>query len=90
MCCCKELNEALEGPETPLVKSFVFREYGLKILDGGTSYLGLAYCPFCGNKFQGSLRMKWFEILEKKGFEPDDDLPEELRSDKWWREKIYD
>jgi hypothetical protein len=29
-----------------------FREYGVRVLDGGSSYVVLRFCPWCGLAYQ--------------------------------------
>lgn len=43
--CCEQMRMMVEDE-----KSVVFRkgEYGIRILDGGSSYLVISYCPWCG------------------------------------------
>jgi hypothetical protein len=66
----------------------VFDEYGLIIHDGGSASYRILYCPFCGMKLPASKRDRWFDELEASGFENpslDDDIPENYRSDAWYR-----
>ena len=71
---------------------FKFNEYGIPIHDGEngkiTSYIKIQYCPWCGKKLPDSLREKWFDELEKLGYDDplNDDIPEKFKSDKWYRE----
>ncbi len=65
-----------------------FDEYGLIIHDGGTSSLLITYCPWCGQGLPESKRDQWFEVIEALGLEPaSNDIPEEYRSDAWYRSK---
>lgn len=65
-----------------------FREYGLRIHDGGTSYVQIDFCPWCGNRLPGSLRDKWFEELERLGFDDpvSQEIPAAFRSEAWYAE----
>jgi hypothetical protein len=64
----------------------VYREYGIKVLDGGTAFVEIRFCPWCGKKLPGSLRDQWFERLRALKLEPEDSqVPEEMRSDAWWK-----
>jgi hypothetical protein len=38
-----------------------FREYGIVILDGGSSMKRINYCPWCGTQLPSPLRDEWFE-----------------------------
>lgn len=62
------------------------RTYGIPIHDGGSSYIRIHFCPWCGEKFPPSLRDTRLDRLEALGFEPfEDDIPEEYKTDEWWR-----
>jgi len=73
--------------ETAVVYIPKFREYGLPILDGGTSFIAIVFCPWCGARLPDSLRNEWFDALEKHGLDPDGgDIPEKFVTDRWWKE----
>ena len=64
-----------------------FDEYGLLVHDGGSSVIGIAFCPWCGSKLPESLRDKWFEELELKGFKDptSEAIPEEYTDERWYK-----
>ena len=83
---CLELTTAVEAGDLPLVYSPKFREFGIAYTDGGSSFLLITFCPFCGEQLPGSLRDEWFDALEQLGLEPEDPaVPEVFGSDRWWR-----
>jgi hypothetical protein len=82
--CCEDMTTHIESKELYLNFSPKFREYGIVYADGGTSRQTIHFCPWCGSKLPASLRLEWFEELDRLGLEPDDKLPEELTSDEWW------
>jgi hypothetical protein len=85
--CCEKLRNAIADPDVPIVYSAKFREYGISVLDGGTSYIVIQYCPWCGEEFPSSLRDKWIARIEKLGLEPGDArIPDEFLDDRWYRE----
>ena len=87
--CCSDM-EMMINEERSVVYVPKFREYGFPILDGGSSFLIMKYCPWCGRKLPTSLRSEYFGILKESGLEypcRESELPEEMRSDKWWRER---
>lgn len=43
--CCSEMKKAVQGSEMPVIYIPKFREFGIRILDGGSSYLELKFCP---------------------------------------------
>lgn len=76
----------LAAGEVPLTYSPRFREYGLKIPDGGTAKQLIEYCPWCGRHLPESLRGVWFQQLEKLALDPEDPrVPEQMTTDAWWR-----
>lgn len=63
-----------------------FREWGIDYVDG-LSFYTLEHCPWDGERLPESVRDEWFRRLEELGLEPEDPrVPEEMRSDAWWRE----
>lgn len=67
-----------------------FREFGIPINDGGSSYSRINHCPWCGQKLPDSLRDEWFDYIESQGFSTITD-EEEDRIPKWlyradWKE----
>lgn len=65
-----------------------FDEYGIQIHDGGSSFIQIDYCPWCGAKLPPSRRDEWFEILEGLGYESPliDKVPDKFKSSDWYRE----
>ena len=87
--CCDEMSKFIKDKEYPILYVRKFREYGLKIFDGGTSFIIMNFCPWCGKKLPNSLRDEWFEKVWALGLEPESkNIPAELKTDKWWREKL--
>lgn len=65
-----------------------FREYGVSVLDGGTSFITLKYRPWCAAKLPSSLRDRWFREIRRLGLDPEfDAIPTEYQDDSWWRAK---
>jgi hypothetical protein len=77
----------IESKELYLNFSPRFREYGIVYADGSVSQQTIYFCPWCSSKLPSSLRLEWFEELDRLGLEPDDELPAELNSDAWWLRK---
>src|SRR5262249_13536013 len=62
-----------------------FREYGLLVHDGGTSSVGIRFCPWCGARLPASLRDEWLAALERRGIDPwGEEVPAEFLSSAWW------
>lgn len=84
--CCAMMQGYIDDKEVPIMFIEKFREYGIMVLDGGSSYIILANCPWCGAALPKSLRMEWFDALDKLGLEPDSlELPIEYTDDRWYR-----
>jgi hypothetical protein len=66
-----------------------FDEYGLIVHDGGTSAVGIHFCPWCGARLPDSKRDLWFDELARLGFEDpfDEDIPADFQTDLWWRRR---
>ncbi|MFN8711431.1 MAG: DUF6980 family protein [Bacteroidota bacterium] len=80
-------SEDYDEVDTPIYFSRKFNEFGLKILDGGSSYYTINYCPFCAVKLPDSLRDRWFEEMDKLGIVPwKEEVPEKYKTDEWYRE----
>jgi hypothetical protein len=81
------MGSNLRSCETAICYVTKFREYGILVLDGGSSFIHISYCPWCGKLVPKSLRNEWFEAIKAKGLEVGDPtIPEEMTSDAWWRE----
>lgn len=79
--CCDEMEYAVGTPEVPVEYVAKFNEFGLNVVDGGSSYLLLSYCPWCGRELARSLRDEWFEALESLGI---DSIPTEFTDERWF------
>jgi len=66
-----------------------FRVYRIDCREGfGGGIQTIAYCPFCGRRLAKALRDEWFAMLDEAGLEPEDPrVPEEMKSDAWWRNR---
>lgn len=83
---CKQHEYPFECPDNLIFYSPKFDEYGIIVHDGGSSFIEISFCPWCGTKLPMSKRDLWFDTLEKLGYdEPfEQDIPEEFNSDKWY------
>jgi hypothetical protein len=94
--CCEEMRQAVERvcdrhparfdcPDCLVHYSPKFREYGLIVHDGGSSSIGIRFCPWCGSALPDSLRDRWFKELEGLGIDPgEQSVPEQYRTSAWW------
>ena len=64
-----------------------FDEYGLLIHDGGSSFILISFCPWCGTELPESKRDSWFQTLAERGVDDptETEIPEEFLSSRWWR-----
>lgn len=82
------MSRSLAEPHAAIVYLSKFREYGISILDGGSAFQEIRYCPWCGGKLPLSLRDEWFDELERLEMEPgDENIPHEYLSDEWWLQR---
>lgn len=83
---CKQHGDPFDCPDNLIFYSSKFDEYGIIVHDGGSSFIVISFCPWCGTKLPMSKRDLWFDTLEKLGYdEPfEQDTPEEFNSDKWY------
>jgi hypothetical protein len=94
-CCAamdEQVNHTCDGctsvggtcPDTLVGFSPKFQEYGIWIHDGGTAWVEIAYCPWCGAALPASARDQWFEALTNLGLDPGDDrVPPEFEDERW-------
>jgi len=84
--CCSEMRQHLTRNEIGLVFIMKFQEYGIRYLDGGSSFQEIKYCPWCGVELPKSMREAWFGEIEKLGLDPDDPkLPQRFQTDAWYK-----
>jgi hypothetical protein len=82
------MRGAVVDSDIPIVFSAKFREYGISVLDGGSSYIVIQYCPWCGTRLPGSLRDKWISTIAELGFQPGDKgIPVEFLDDRWYQKR---
>ncbi len=82
-----DTSEEVDNPDVIMKYIPKFDEYGIPIYDGGTSMIGIKYCPWCGTRLPESKRDLWFDTLEKINVNTDleDEIPEEYKSAKWFK-----
>ena len=87
--CCDLMEQHLRGEDNIICYVPKFREYGLPVHDGGTSFLAIDFCPWCGKKLPVQLRDSWFETLEKMGHKDPvvEGYPSQFETDSWWKSK---
>ena len=80
------MAQALTADEGSIVFVPKFREYGIPIGDGGTSYRLIQYCPWCGESLPASLRNEWFDKMDEMSIDPVDEknVPAAYRDERWY------
>lgn len=80
------VSEKFNDFDKPVIYIRKFDEYGLKIFDGGTSSIIIAYCPWCGKKLPDSKREKWFDQIESLEIDPwSENIPSKYLTDEWYK-----
>ena len=97
--CCKLMTDMIDDPRFPVEYGPLFREYGISELEDGDPGIvqqRMFHCPWCGGKLPESLRSEWFERIRAMGLDDidifseiadDPRIPEEMKSDAWWRKR---
>lgn len=97
--CCKLMTDMIGDKRFPVEYGPRFREYAISEVKNGKRgivHQGLFHCPWCGQKLPESLRNEWFDIIEAMGLddidtfsdiEDDPRIPEDMKSDAWWRKQ---
>ena len=86
---CEKHPAPFDCPDSLIYYASRFDEYGIIVHDGGSSYVSIDFCPFCGARLPESKRDQWFDTLEAKGFKDPltENVPTEFRTDKWFRQR---
>lgn len=83
--CCGRMTDAISSDEIPIIYVPEFREFGIRVLDGGSSFIELLFCPWCGQRLPESLRDRWFDELERRGIDPaTEEIPSEFSDERWY------
>jgi hypothetical protein len=81
---CEQHPDPFDCPDNILYYSPQFDEYGIIIHNGGSSYIGIDHCPWCGTKLPESKRDLWFGRLDSLGYDnpAEQDIPSEFLTEK--------
>lgn len=60
---CDMHPDPADCPDHLIYYSPRFDEYGILVHDGGSSMVGIQYCPWCGTRLPASQRDRWFDEL---------------------------
>ncbi|MEU6743134.1 DUF6980 family protein [Streptosporangium sandarakinum] len=66
---CDRHEDPFECPDALVTFDTRFREYGLIIHDGGTSTIGIIFCPWCGSRLltASTQRVRVSKPLRRRG-----------------------
>jgi len=87
MFCCEKIEYYLNLEDEIISYIEKFDEYGIPVPDGGNSHIVISHCPWCGSRLPESKRDKWFDELERSGFENplfDETIPVEYKTSAWF------
>jgi hypothetical protein len=83
--CCEQMRHAVNDVDIPIEYAAHLREYGVRVLDGGTSRINFNFCPWCGQRLPASLRDAWFHELDALGLDAaTDEIPSEFLDERWY------
>ena len=76
-----------QGPNPVMLWLEAWDEYRINIPRGGNAAVVVRFCPWCGQELPPTKEELWHQALYDLGFfDPtEQDIPEELKSDLWWR-----
>lgn len=85
---CASHDDPSDCPDALIIYVPKFDEYGIRLHDGGTSYMLIQFCPWCGARLPASRRCEWFDRLEALGIEnpAESEIPAEFTTDAWYRD----
>jgi len=86
---CEIHNDLSQCPDSLITYEPRFNSYGLRVHDGGSSSISIHFCPWCGVSLPHSLRERWFNELDRLGFDDpfSQEIPSEYQSDAWYRDQ---
>ena len=96
MHCCKLMAVMIDDKRFPVKYIPMFREYGISAVKPSHAVQQMNYCPWCGQKLPESLRDEWFDEIDELGLDDidlgsivdgDPRIPEDMKSDAWWRKR---
>jgi len=93
--CCELMSKFVNDPKIGINYIPKYRRYSIDLIYLSSTQ-GIYNCPFCGQKLPFGLTDKYFETLkvEYQIENPHYDenrkkIPEEFKSDKWWKKRGF-
>ena len=92
--CCSKMDYAVQDERIPIKYSPIFRSYFLPFTTMKGVVHPITHCPWCGKELPKELYEEHFDTLKKEyNIEPgldivhDPNIPEEFKSDEWWKKR---
>ena len=85
---CEMMRHAVVTDDIPIFYRPQFRSWVVEQQDGLGTRWQIKYCPWCGADLGDNLGEQWLRERQRRGIGPDlqdEDLPEDLRDERWWR-----
>ena len=86
--CCTSMTQAISDDDYPIHYRPRFRTWILELDDGSSTPRRIDFCPWCGVRLPPDLGEQRHQEVVRRGLDPlteDDDLPADLRDDRWWK-----
>jgi hypothetical protein len=80
---CDQHADPFACGDSLVIYNAIFDEYGLIVHDGGTTYVLIDHCPWCGAKLPESQRDRWFDEISGLELDGDRPPPSHYLSDDW-------
>ena len=82
---CEVHPDPADCPDVVVDYSPRVDEYGIPVHDGGSGWIVIEYCPWCGAKLPESRRDEWLAAVRAHGVDPwTDEIPAPYDTDAWW------
>ena len=84
---CPEHPDPCDCPDILVTYFPRFDEYSIAVRGGETAAVAIRYCPWCGVRLPESKRDRWFDELQKLGYDDpvQQDIPPEFLTDVWYK-----
>lgn len=90
------MADFIEDQRLPIEYLPKYREYYIPLIKGHKAIQCILFCPWCGTKLPKDLGNEYFDILEKEynitsleETEKAKSLPEEFKTDEWWKKRGF-
>ncbi len=88
--CCLQIKKAVEDKRIRLRYTARFRRFCLTFCYK-SCVIPFYYCLWCGKKLPSLLKEEFYAVLNNEygmdGYDYESELPEEMKSDEWWKKR---